>query len=619
MRVSLPFLLFFTLFLSVHSSAQLNVTMDCGFDMEITALDKQLTGRIKAKDGNNSSYLTSVKWYNGKNNQLLGTGAYINSELPEYGTYNIVARYQTATIGGQLGCAAELSQFLIISEPECNQNIPYDPNSFCPNVYAPVCGCDGNIYASECDAMLSGISQWWAGECNNQPPSITCGSTDLGIEVISGGPSEGYWVKFTNLASGNFTNIQLDFGDGCQIYQAAQWTSKLHHYNAGGIFQATLTAWNINQSGCVSSVTRTFATDALSLTEATLLYNPDYVMPGDANGDGVANAYDLLYIGKGYGAPGSPRPEASIDWSPQYAPNWLLQTPDGINYKHLDANGDGFVNEFDTEPLEIHYQPLPHTLCAALPDAPPIYTQILQDTVVLDVNNPQDLDVEVELLVGSPQQPVFGLYGLAATVRYPEMLDHDPIMLYDPSFFGSGNYVLSIGRDFHPFQQYDMGVVRKNGTGTNGYGPVAKIKFKADYIIIIDIIDREQQNIIPVTFPVQGIKAIDSDGNQIHLNPPSVPDTLWIKVEGVTPTKNTSVDKVLSLSPNPTKGQFTLRTDGNISLVRLFDLAGKEVLAETEINGATATVNTSQLPLGQYSVLAQTDQGLVYGKVQVAE
>ena len=360
MRKSLLFPLLFALCLgSIRLSAQTenDVVLDCGYRVELTAIGTQMIGSLQPTSLLTPSIVT-VQWYNAQTGELLQSGATLNYDVTNYGDYDIKVLYQTQTLNGMFSCASELHESLALVAPACVQPFPLTPNLACGQEFAPVCGCNGITYNNECEAKQAGVSVWWAGDCATQPSSAVCGTTDFDIEVVTGSPSAGYLVRFTNKTAGSFSNVQLDFGDDTQIYQNTQWTTKEHHYPVGGIFNATLTAWNIYQSGCVSSVSKTFATDALSLANDHLPNNSDYVMPGDGNNDGKANVYDLLNIGKGYASAGAPRPEASIDWLPQYAAKWPLCSNTGMNYKHMDSNGDGLINEFDISPIELHYQPI---------------------------------------------------------------------------------------------------------------------------------------------------------------------------------------------------------------------------------------------------------------------
>ncbi len=616
MRQFLTLLVFALALASNDLHAQAPSVIDCGYRLEITAIDKKVKGKLLQQEGTHS-HLTQITWTNAKTGEVLGTDPDLSYQLPEAGTYTFKVTYQTILPSGGLGCQAEMQQELVVLEPGCFQEFPGIGNTLCPTVFAPVCGCNGVTYTNECEASAAGVFTWWAGECATPPAN--CGTTDFNYQVLYGSPSVGYWVRFKNQAAGDFTHIQLDFGDSSQIFLASDWNSRVHHYPKGGIYRATLTAWNVNQPGCVSSVTKTFVTDALSLATASLPATTDYVLPGDANGDGKANAYDLLYLSKGYGQSGSPRPEASSDWAPQYAPNWLLQTPDGINYKHFDGNGDGAVNDNDQQPLEMHYQPLSGTnLVPYQTNTPQIYVQFDQDTLYIDPTDPLSLQVSAQVYLGTPNQPIENLRGIACALKYPEFVAHDPTMHYDSSFLGSYNNVLHMGRDYHAQHQFDLAVSQKNSTGASGYGKLAEIAFRADYIIIIDIIDREAAHILPFIIPVESIKALDTAGQLLPISTPIILDTLWIKVKDNTSSTSAALkaEQTIRLSPNPTQHHTLLET-GQLSVqqIRLLNHLGQTVHTQAPSGKDQTLLDLSTLQPGVYQLQLDTPMGTLRKKV----
>jgi Secretion system C-terminal sorting domain/Kazal-type serine protease inhibitor domain len=594
-----------------------NTIFECGYRIELTAIGTQMIGSLQPMSVDVPS-ITKVTWYDDETGNVLYNGLDLNYNMSAYGTYNIKVVYQTIYPSSQIGCFSEVKKEIKLVQPSCIQDFPLQPTMVCDEIYAPVCGCNGTTYKNECEAKLAGVSTWWAGECAAQPPVGTCGSTDLGIEVLSGSPSTGYTVKFTNLASGFFTNLQLDLGDCSPLYQDNQWTEKVHHYTHGGIKNATLTAWNISQPGCVSSISKTFATDALSMEIDHLTTSVDYVMPGDGNGDGKANVYDLLSVGNGYATSGAPRPEASIDWTPQYAPNWLLST-NGINYKHSDTNGDGQINEFDISPIEMHYQAIEADAIPPVDDAPPVYVTFDKDTIFVNPNTPQPIQITANLNIGTPTKPIFGLYGMACALRYPEFVEHNPSMLYDPAFFGATNYVLSLGHDINTRQQFDFGIAHKNGNGASGYGRVAELSLRADYIIIIDIIDRAEDKVIPFTIPIEGIRAIDAQGNEKILTPSGTPDTLWIKlIDGISATQDLVQAGKVQIFPNPATDQLQITAKNNdIQAIELYNALGQRVLNTQMANTNTASLDVSKLESGIYSIRVITGIGMGEQKVIV--
>ncbi len=585
----------------------------CGYDLELTAVGATLMGAIKPASVS-SGELIAVQWFDSKTDLVLAETANFTYSLQTFGTYLICAQYQVKNADGSI-CSNTLCRQLSVSEPGCVMTELVNGSNICPNLFAPVCGCDGITYGNECEAMNAGVTTWWAGPCAG---TGNC-SADLSWEVLSGAPGSIYEVRFNNLAVGDYAVTQLDFGDGSPIYEASQWATKTHQYTHGGIFRVSLTIWKNNS--CVSSVTKLLITDAAHIASGWLPGTTDYVMPGDANGDGRANVHDLLTIGTGYNSLGAPRPNASTAWAPQYAPNWMESTGSGVNFKHLDCDGNGFVNEFDPGAIQMHYRAIDTTAVAWNPTAPDVRLVFQQDTLYINPNNPQPIEFSADIMVGSASKPVFGLYGLSMALKYPEYIDHDPVTnYYDDSFFGFSNYILWLPRDVHSRRQLDLGFTQKNGNGVSGYGKLAKVTFRADFIIIIDIADRSATGAIPLTIPIRGLKGVDAQGNKKDLTLPVAQDTLWIKLIQTTGAEELqALDKAVQVFPNPAQDAVTIFTEElAVEQIEIISPLG-QVLRRLPAGGNTGKHHLiiSDLPEGVYTIRVQTDEGAAEKKLVI--
>ena len=72
----------------------------------------------------------------------------------------------------------------------------------------------------------------------------------------------------------------------------------------------------------------------------------------------------------------------------------------------------------------------------------------------------------------------------------------------------------------------------------------------------------------------------------------------------------------ISIFPNPVKDAMTIQANVNISEIRIYNIAGQLVLSQT-VDAKSATVNTSGLTPGVYSLKAVTDNGTVNKKIVI--
>jgi hypothetical protein len=162
-----------------------------------------------------------------------------------------------------------------------------------------------------------------------------------------------------------------------------------------------------------------------------------------------------------------------------------------------------------------------------------------------------------------------------------------------------------------------MGLTRKNGQQASGYGALAEVTFRADYIIIIDITSKSNNNTIPFAVPIKGIKAIDKQGNIKYISTPAILDTVWVKLVGTTRTGDLAAHNIV-LSPNPASDDVTLFFgDLRVSRIEAINALGQVVTRVEHGAEQSVKLNVKNLPSGVYTLRIHSDKGVVQKQLMV--
>ena len=413
-------------------------------------------------------------------------------------------------------------------------------------------------------------------------------------------------ITFTNLSAGASLTYAWDFGDGTFSSDGAVTID--HFYMSEGLYTTCLTVWD--DQGC----SNVFCGEVIVGDLVDVCNIADCVWPGDTNKDGEANFYDLLELGVGHGMTGPVRPNATNDWVGQIAPDWTQSTAGGINFKHLDCDGNGIIDDNDLNPVDDNYVAMSAANPTAEFGAPLIHLTFDEDTIYVD-NAASNIEVVARLKIGTTDYPAENIYGLALYLGYPEdLVFEDSVFFYyeNNSFFGAPQDVLWMPSHQYDESQLDVGIARTDGTAVGGFGEIGQGVF----IINSDILDVRVGS-GDVNFPVyiNGVKMIDSLGNELPVNLSPEPATLVFSKSTTSSLDDSGAANAISVYPNPTSESVLLNTSYlEATDVEVFDNFGRSVLRQPLSNQQTE-LNMKGWNKGIYFIKVNSDNGVVTKRV----
>ena len=336
------------------------------------------------------------------------------------------------------------------------------------------------------------------------------------------------------------------------------------------------------------------------------------VWPGDANYDGVANNVDLLPIGIGYGTSGPVRPNATINWTPEIGVDWNDTLTSGLNYKHIDCNGDGIIADDDTVAIIQNYglsHPLRMATVQNSVSNPPFYFEYVLDTVFTSQQ------LAIPLYLGSAAIPMDSLYGIAFTVNYDtSLVKADSIDLsFATSWLGAyGSEIISITKNDPVNGKLYAAVTRITHSHISGFGVLGVMT-----VVTTDNVSGRLLNPVfdTLVFSISDVMAIDELENLRLVNPMEH----TIIIEDPTGIHEPDFNKMILCYPNPAAFVLNILVPFDIKLkqLELIDASGRKIDVNFIKTHMGYKLMTSELQNGIYQLHLSTDKGNVVRKLSI--
>lgn len=380
------------------------------------------------------------------------------------------------------------------------------------------------------------------------------------------------------------------------------------------------TSQNINPCPVSTSSYTLKVTDSGGKTATTIVrvtVNPTVtaisrrVWPGDADNDGVANNNDLLAIGVGYGTSGTTRCNASTSWTGQPSWQWPQSLITGVNYKHVDCDGNGAINSADTLPIHLNYgstHPLKIVAPKYIAGIPDLYIKCLDDTVLAGSTT------KVQIGLGTVSTQANNVYGAAFSIDFNDL---NLIDISSTIFFPLSSWLGTKGTNLISLYHIDMsannlnfGTCKTDHVNNSGNGEIAELVCK----IPASFSGPEFQML---KFSPNAIKVIANDGNVIPVN--SVTDSIVIR-KLVTNIDETREEDKLIITPNPFGDETLIQfKEINASFYLIInDIAGREINRILIEKGQSRYIlHRGDLSDGIYILRAVIPEGVVNRKIIV--
>ena len=336
----------------------------------------------------------------------------------------------------------------------------------------------------------------------------------------------------------------------------------------------------------------------------------DCVWAGDTNNDGKVDMKDILPLGLCMGELGIVRPEGSVNWYPQYSPEWqnAFGFAPPVDLMYVDADGDGIVHADDVEAIDEHYG-----LCHDITSSRSVAVEELFALNQVTANpGPGDL-VEIDILLGyNAANAAIDKYGLTFSVDYVASAIAEgsfQVTMDDDSWLAYGSPMLGLVKEPN-LGTVDVGFTRTDGHAVTGFGRIGSISF-----VIGDNVDGFRTQETPhIPINIRAGNTMEGTGHYIKCNDIklNVPVNLGFSADIADASH-------LNIFPNPASETVNLHLNGfnSIKEFGLYTITGQQVYQSQGIYAKQAQLNVAEYQSGFYIIRAITDKGTISKKLEI--
>ena len=329
----------------------------------------------------------------------------------------------------------------------------------------------------------------------------------------------------------------------------------------------------------------------------------DLVWPGDADRNGIVNAWDILCLGISFNTLGPPREGISSDWSPKVANNWSNELySDQFDLKHSDCNGDGQISYGDIGVINQKYGER-----QGIDESDP---SLNYSNSVLFIDLPDVIvvgqQVQAPIYLGFEDNILYDIYGLAfnVTLQAEEIVDPETlnITLID-SWLGITDANLASIQRRVTNQSLDVGITRTDQSNASGFGQIGILSFVAND----DILGRSS-NLLTIQF--NNVIGIDATGEAVTLSGISDEAQIIDAANGKVSSINDADVQIHSTSYETI--QVSAHESVQIDQLEWFNSNGQLIKS---ISYTTESISVNDLPPGIYYLRIISNKGILSKKI----